>query len=126
MDKRFIFLGSLVTFFTLVIGLLVGFLAGTIYSSRVHAQDTPPVEEVTPQLTAGSAAFGTLLAGRAAVDNLSVQGLDLLKFDQNVLNLLNSKSLFFTHDEIQGVINNSRAEKILKVKTPVKPQEKKP
>jgi hypothetical protein len=131
MEKRFVFLGSLLNLATLTLGIALGFILGTAYSGHVHAQATQPeVEQIQPMITAGSAAFGTLLAGRFAGDEIDSHGVNLLKFDQNLLTLLGSKPLWFSHDELQNVINESVAPKILQVKPPPsvpnKPTEKKP
>src|SRR5713226_5562996 len=98
-DKKYLF-GSVVNLATLCIGLALGFVFGAMRTTSVKAQlvPAPPpqqVEEVTPGISAGSAAFGTLLAGRLATDEISVRGFDPIKFDENLLNLLGSKSLFF-------------------------------
>jgi hypothetical protein len=120
MDKRFMFLGSLMNSITLIIGLSIGFFAGTVYSSRVHAQTAQAAEEITPQISAGSAAFGTLLAGRFAADEIGTHGTDLFKLETNILNVLASKP-FFTHEELQKAIDDARTPKILQMKPPGAP-----
>lgn len=71
MNSKFYALGALMNVLTLAVGLMLGFLVGTSYSSRAHAQDTPrPIEEVSPNFTAGAAAFGTLLTGKFAADEV--------------------------------------------------------
>jgi len=113
---------------TLTIGLTFGFLAGSWHQKAVFAQVLAPsaqsIEEVSPSISAGSAAFGTLLAGRLAADQVTVQGIDLVKLHLNTLNLLASKPIF-TAAEIQAVIANSRADKILQMKQPEKAKEEK-
>jgi hypothetical protein len=121
---------AVLNFCTLVIGLTCGFFAGSWHQQVVSAQvlapapapTSPPIEEVSPMISAGSAAFGTLLAGRVAADEIAVRGIDLLKLHQNVLNLLASKPIFFSQAEISAVINNSRADKILQMKPQPAPQ----
>lgn len=115
-DKKYLF-GALVNLVTLLVGLMVGFVFGS-RTVTVRAQSTPPIEEVAPVITAGSAAFGTVLAGRLAADEISIKGFDPLKFDQNLINLLGSKSLFFSSTELQSLINNSASDKILRMKQP--------
>lgn len=131
MDKRFMFYGGMLNLATLLLGITLGFLAGTSRLTRVYAQEsqTPPIEDVSPNIVTATAAFGTLLAGRAAIDELSIKGLDIAKFDQNVVNLLASKNFVFTSADIQQLISNSHSEKILRMKQPTpppQPQGKKP
>jgi hypothetical protein len=76
----------------------------------VFAQ-TPQVEEITPNLSSGSAAFGTLLAGRIASDEIAVRGIDLIKLHENTLNLLASKPLFFTPGDIQLLSRSPKPER---------------
>lgn len=131
MQNKFVLLGRFLNFLTLTFGLVAGFFAGVGYSGRVHAQQTsPPIEEVTPLITAGSAAFGTVLATRLAVDEISVRGFDPIKFDENLLNLLNSKPLLFNRVELETLVNQSKSDKIFRMKQPESPKpptpEKKP
>jgi hypothetical protein len=116
--------GSVVNLTTLIVGLLLGFFVGS-NSVHVHAQTAQPqtaqarptqeVEQITPGITAGSAAFGTLLAGRFAADEIGTHGIDLFKLDTNILNVLASKP-FFTHDELQKAIDDARTPKLLQMK----------
>jgi len=122
MKNRFYFLGSLTNLVTLLVGMAFGFMAGTHFSGDVHAQVAQPVEEVSPLLATGSAAFGTLLAGRLAADEISVRGFDPIKFDENLLNLLEGKP-FFSHAELQNLVDKSKSAKILRMKLE-KPPEK--
>jgi hypothetical protein len=115
---------------TLLIGIVVGYgLKG--FTSTVYAhQALPPatsapqlqqIEQVAPNISAGSAAFGTLLAGRLATDQIAVRGFDLAKFDENLVNLLSTKFMFFNNAELQSLVDRSKAEKILTVKPPQTP-----
>ena len=93
-DKKY-FLGSVINLVTLLIGLTLGFVFGTarttVQAQSSSGQSAPQVvEEVVPVITAGSAAFGTVLSSRLATDEISVKGFDPIKFDQNLLNLLGS------------------------------------
>ena len=114
-DKKYL-LGSVVNLATLCIGLVVGFAFGALRTTSVKAQmvPAPPIqqeEEVAPGISAGTAAFGTLLSGRFATDEISVKGFDPIKFDENLLNLLGSKPLMFNacHDETAtGELPNRR------------------
>ncbi|HXN51520.1 MAG TPA: hypothetical protein VN943_06245 [Candidatus Acidoferrum sp.] len=116
-DQKYL-LGSIVNISTLIIGLVLGFIFGSMRTVIVKAQSTPQVEEISPNITSGSAAFGTLLAGRLATDEISVKGFDPIKFDENLLNLLGSKTLLFNRAELQSVADRSKSEKILTMKLP--------
>jgi hypothetical protein len=125
-DKKYL-LGSIVNLATLIIGLTFGFVFGSMRTMTVKAQlaspqSTQQVEEVSPGISAGSAAFGTLLAGRLATDEINVKGFDPIKFDENLLNLLGSKILLFNRDELQSVVDRSKSDKILRMKQPEAPK----
>src|SRR5882757_752536 len=95
-NKKYLLMGSIVNLATLSFGLVLGFVFGTMRTTAVKAQmvsapSAQQVEEVVPGISAGSAAFGTLLSGRFATDEISVKGFDPIKFDENLLNLLGSK-----------------------------------
>ena len=98
--------------------LLAGMgLRGAMETRVVHAQSKESVEEITPLISAGSAAFGTLLAGRFAADQVMVKGIDLGKLQENIINLLASKPLLASQAELQAAINNARVTP-LRMKTP--------
>jgi hypothetical protein len=113
---------------THLVMLLVGILVGVLLPElpRVIAQQQssakePPkaaVEEITPGITAPSAAFGTLLAGRIAGDEITSRGIDLVKLHENTLNLLARKPGLFSKDELEDVIVKARVLKPLRVKEP--------
>jgi len=128
MNRSISILNAALNLCTLVVGVTIGFFAGTWHQQAVFAQvlapSTQSVEEVSPNFSSGSAAFGTLLAGRLAADQIAVQGIDLIKLDTNILNLLASKPNF-SAVEVQAVIGNSKADKILQMKQPEKPKEEK-
>lgn len=125
MDTKRYLAVSAVNLTFLLIGVLIGAIWEQSQKSVVHAQAKPEFEEISPALTTGSAAFATLLAGRIASDQIMVQGIDLLKFNENLLNALASKS-FWTRAELQAIIDKSRADKILRMKRPQDEQPKKP
>jgi hypothetical protein len=123
MQRQFMFLGVFLNLVTLVLGIGIGFGAATMYLGRVHAQTTDQttaqkIEEVTPNISSGSAAFGTLLAGRFAADEVASHGIDLYKLQINVLNVLASKPLYFSQGELQSAIDGAVVPKILKLKLP--------
>jgi hypothetical protein len=116
-------LGTIANFLTLLIGLVIGFAFGGYYADkhRVWAQEQK-VEEITPIMTVGSAAIGTILAGRIATDDIMVKGTDLVKLLENTLNLLGSKPLLFNKSELQAVLDQSRAAIVLRMKQPEGPK----
>ncbi len=124
---------------TLLVGIFVGFALGRSSSASVEAQAAPPpittaaqertqarppapeqpnpnFEEITPVMTAGSAAFGVLLSSRMATDELSVKGVDVIKLIENTLNLMSTKRSVFTSAELQDVINKSKIARPLRMK----------
>jgi hypothetical protein len=106
-----------VNLLTLFVGISIGLLLAHYEPGRAFAQPTPQqFEEITPGLTSGTAAFGTLLAGRIAADEMTVRGIDLVKLHENTLGLLASKHSLFTQLEVQGVIEKSKATKPLRMK----------
>ena len=116
---------SAINFVFLMLGVGIGVIATRPPSSVVHAQSKAETgqefEDISPLISAGNAAFGTLLAGRFAADQITIQGLDLLAFDQNLINLLIAKE-FAKHSEIEALINKSRPPKILRMKPPEPPK----
>ena len=91
-----------------------GFLAGVAYRDRavVNAQS---FEDISPAISAGSAAFGTLLAGRLAADEASVRGIDLLKLQEATLNLIGRKTLTPV-SELQAVVDSAKVARPLRMK----------
>lgn len=115
--------------------LATGFLLGTVAprgasttvvrAQSQHAgvsQPQPQFEDISPTITAGSAGFGTLLAGRIAADKIMVQGVDIAKLQENLLNLLASKPGVFSQAEVQSVIDRARADRPLRIKIPEPPK----
>lgn len=107
-------IGSLANLVTLLIGLLVGFLCGMLYShhSSVLAQSrpTPPpvVEEITPAFAMPTFAAGIILVHDLEADGLTVNGYDVLKMQQGILNYLANRPLAERPD-IENIINQARA-----------------
>lgn len=64
---------------TLLVGIAIGFLLAHYPPGGVFAQTPPQVEEVFVGATFPAAAFGTVLAGRIATDEIAVRGVDLVK-----------------------------------------------
>lgn len=123
-------IGVTINFVTLLIGLTIGFLAGTsnplervVLAQSAETQDKPEVEEISPGLTTGAIGVHTLLAGRIATDSIMVKGIDLIKLHENTLNLLLRRK-YVTISELNTVLEQSRAKTILKMKVPEKEEKK--
>lgn len=135
--------GSILTLITLLLGMAIGFAFGTWWSQEVKAQQQkvgaeaqlniqaeakvqvkPAVEEINPLVTAGSAAFGTLLAGRIASDQLMVRGIDMIELQQNTINLLRRNGIG-TFKEWDDLIEKSQARPVLTMKSPEPPKGRK-
>lgn len=71
------------------------------------------VECVKPVFTAGSAGIGTLLAGRIAADSLVVNGYDVLKLQNELLDMLARRGV--PANEIRAAIERSKPDKQLKL-----------
>jgi len=88
---------------------------------KSEAAKTPPgcdeahFECVSPGISTGTAAFGTILAGRIASDQLTVNGYDLLKLHDATLSALQSKGIL-TAIDVQRIVETARAAKPLRVK----------
>jgi len=102
--------------------LLTGVGIKTVMEPRVvHAQAKQDAEEITPQITAGSAAFSTLLANRIAADQIMIRGIDIAKLQENIINVLATKPLLVSQFELQNAINSARVTP-LRMKTPEPPK----
>jgi hypothetical protein len=103
--------------------LLAGMgLRGAMENRVVHAQLKENVEEITPLISGGSAAFGTLLAGRIAADQIMVKGIDVGKLQENIINLLANKPFVASQAELQAAVNNARVTPLrMKAPEPAKP-----
>lgn len=123
-------IGVTINFVTLLIGLTIGFLAGTsnaservVLAQSTGAQDKQEIEEISPGLTTGTIGVHTLLASRIATDSIMVKGIDLIKLHENTLNLLLRRN-YVTISELNTVLEQSRAKTILKMKVPEKEEKK--
>jgi len=116
--------GSLINLVTLVIGLGIGFLFGSLSHRSVHAQavnaPTPQTEDVTPAMTLGSVGTNLVLAHEVDADKVVVNGIDLLLFDQNVLKYLSRRPGAESAD-MENIINGSRATVLHRIAAPKAP-----
>ena len=124
-------IGVTINFVTLLVGLTIGFLAGTsnlservVLAQSAETQDKPEVEEISPGLTTGTIGVHTLLAGRIATDSIMVKGIDLIKLHENTLNLLLRRK-YVTISELNTVLEQSRADTVLRMKLPEQKKEEK-
>jgi hypothetical protein len=116
-----------VNFLTLLIGLVIGAALRPKLDVIVHAQNLGPppaeqrIEKITPVATIGSIGTNLLLAHQMQSDSLVVNGYDLLKLDQNLLNYLASHA---TPDRaaLQSVVNDARPASIYTVAHPEQPK----
>ena len=118
--------GKITTLATLVLGIAIGFVIGAIYHPResVRAQAVePPVQtfqDVTPVLTVPSVGAQLILAHDISADEVVVNGYNLLKLEQGVINYLASRPLAENAD-FQNIINASRATTIYRFKPQAPP-----
>jgi hypothetical protein len=119
-------IGKLATLATLAVGITIGFVCGTLYHPRqeVRAQavvpPAPNIQDVTPIMTVGSMGTNLILAHEIATDDIVVNGYDLLKLQQGVINYLAARPLAEAAD-FQNIINASRATTIYRLKSQTPP-----
>jgi hypothetical protein len=102
--------------------LLAGMgIRSAMETREVHAQTKQDVEEITPMISSPSAAFQTLLAGRIAADQVMVKGVDIVKLQENLINLLATKPFVASQAEFQAAIDKARVTP-LRMKSPEPPQ----
>jgi|ERR1700678_44393 hypothetical protein len=116
-------LGKLANLLTLVIGLGIGFTAGVVYHPRQEVQaqtvqpPAPTVKDVSPVMISPSIGTNLLLAHEIATDSLVVNGYDLLKMQQGIINYLASRPLAENADFL-NIINNARSSTAYRIKPP--------
>lgn len=93
-----------------------GFSVGISYRNRaaVYAQQQE-FEDISPVISAGSAAFGTVLAGRVATDKMIVSGYDMLKMQETVLNVI-GKGNPGLQAELQVAVNAAKVSPVPRMK----------
>jgi hypothetical protein len=119
-DRTF---GKLATLATLIIGIAIGFVGGSMYHppQKVEAQAvqpiTPTIQEISPGVTTGTFGANLILVHELATDHLIVNGYDVMLMQQNILNYLATRPLAERAD-IENIINASRSSVIYKIKEP--------
>lgn len=76
-------------------------------------------------MTVGSAGIGTLLANRIAADSATVNGYDVLKLDEAILQLIQRKT-FATNSELQSTVDSAKVARPLRIKLPASPSTQNP
>jgi hypothetical protein len=113
--------------FTLLIGISVGLLLRPSLDG-VHAQVFQPqqapvqrIEEIEPVFTAGSGGIGILLSNRVETDSLVVNGYDVMKLNEGLINYLATRPTAERAD-LENIIKRSKAEVFYKIKQPAPPK----
>jgi hypothetical protein len=119
-------LGNLVNLITLVIGLSIGFVAGMSYQPHANVQaqavapPTPNIEEVAPTMTVGSIGTNLMLAHEVDADQLVVNGYDVMKLQQGVINYLASR-VGAEGADFQNIVNSARPATVHRIKLQAAP-----
>jgi hypothetical protein len=120
-DRKYVAIGTMLNVATLLIGLACGFYLGTLHSETAHAQASPQIEEVTPTIMFGSGGTNLLLAHEVYADRVVVNGFDIMIMNEGIINYLNTR-IGAERPDLQRVIDDSRAQKMYRIKTPEQPK----
>lgn len=92
MKSRFILFGGLLNFATLTVGIFVGLFLTSPQFGVVHAQNQskPRIEQITPNILMGTVGSPLILAHQVQTDSLVVNGFDVMKLQQGIINYLGS------------------------------------
>jgi len=85
-----------------------------VATTKVERTLDPNFEYVTPTITAGVAGFNQVLAHQIAADQLMIQGIDILRLDENILNLLRAKGVSLA--ETQKAVDEAKVAKPLRLR----------
>jgi hypothetical protein len=116
-------LGKIVNMGTLFLGLVLGFAAGAFYYPRLNVEaqvvipPSPQIKEITPGITTGSLGTNLILAHEIAADSVVVNGYDVMRMEQAILNYLATRPTAEAAD-IQNIVNASRATTIYRLAPP--------
>lgn len=128
-------IGALLILVTLLLGIIIGILLAPRIEPNVYAQQaaapapSPPppacvssanVDCITPIMTVASAGIGKLLSNQISADHLTVNGYDVLKLDNNILNVM-IQAHILTQDQAKSVAEASLAEKQIRYQPPSPP-----
>jgi hypothetical protein len=122
-------IGALVILVTLLFGILIGILLAPRIEPRVYAQQHPTApacvnsadtECLTPIMTVGSAGIGKLVGNQIATDQLSVNGYDILKLQNNMITAMVRGGLI-TPDAAKALAEASHPDKYLRYQPPQPP-----
>ena len=96
----------------LLVGVAVGLMLSGLADQPVYANPRP-VEWVEPDIVIPNAVFHTVLSHRAVVDSLTVDDIDVLRFQKNLVKLI-ARKLEISEAEIQDLWQRSMVEKFLR------------
>jgi len=129
MKSRYVVLGSLLNLLTLAIGMFLGLYLSASHPGLVRAQNQPEIQPITPVATVGSIGSLLVLAHEVQTDSLVVNGYDVMKLQQGILNYLGTQ-ITANPTGLQAIVEGARAKKLYTVKPPAaaqpSPKEKKP
>jgi len=120
---------SIINLSTLLLGIIIGIALAPKFEGHVSAQQSgvaascvsnARTECITPVLTVPSAGVGKLLANQIAADQLTVNGYDLLKLNNNILDALVQNHLISVA-QAQALVSVSHPDKQLRFQ-PTVPQ----
>ena len=114
---------SLLILVSLLIGIIIGILLSPHIERAASAQQKPAstpacapssdTECITPIMTVGSAGIGKLLSNEISSDHLAVNGYDILKLDNNLLNAM-IRAGVVTPDQAKALVEDSHPDKYLR------------
>jgi hypothetical protein len=108
---------ALINLVTLLIGIAIGLILApnvrTVSAQSASCVPSATVECVTPIMTVGSAGIGKLLSNQISSDQLTVNGYDILKLDNNLFSAL-VQARVITPAQAQSVVDASHPEKTLR------------
>jgi hypothetical protein len=122
---------TLANILTLMVGVGLGLLLAPKLEKGVSAQQmastTAPncvssatVECVAPIMTVGSAGIGRLLVNQISADQLTVNGYDVLKLDNNLLSAIVNAHIL-SPEQAKALVEASLADKQLRYQPPAAP-----
>lgn len=117
-------LATALNFLTLLLGIAIGFYL----RPAAYAYQKPPetkIQEVQPAMTAGAVGFGVVMAGTVETDHLVVNGYDMVKLNEGLLNYLATRPLAERAD-LQRIIDNSKPDIFYRIKPPEAPKPENP
>jgi len=117
MNLRQYICASVINLAFLGMGMAIGFRhqSTPVYAATALPMPASEYEEITPIMTVGSAGIGTLLANRVAADQVMINGYDVLKLDEGILQLIQRKTSA-ANSELQSVVDSAKVARPLRAK----------